>query len=64
MAKFRCDRYPLLRVATGDGSVKFHDGVAEVTGEDAKALRALDGSYGVTEDKPKHSKSKSDSSDD
>lgn len=47
-------KYKGLRVAVGDGSVKFVDGVAEVSEAQAKALRKLPASYGVSvDDAPK-----------
>lgn len=41
-------KYKGLRVAVGDGSVKFVDGEAEVSMAQAAALRKLPASFGVT----------------
>lgn len=47
-------KYKGLRVTVGKGSVKFEGGVAEVSEAQAKALRKLPESFGVTvEDAPK-----------
>lgn len=52
MMAFRCDRYPQLQVWTEAGTVRFRDGQAEVSDDQAETLRGLGDEYGVVEVSP------------
>lgn len=48
MIVLKCEKHPQMQVNTPAGTVRFVDGVAEVTDEQAEATAALAESYGVT----------------
>lgn len=52
MMAFCCDRYPQLQVWTEAGTVRFRDGQAKVSDEQAETLRGLGNEYGVVEVSP------------
>jgi hypothetical protein len=49
MPAFTSGRYPHLHVRTVHGVVRFHDGRAEATDEQAEVLRGMDAEYGLYE---------------
>lgn len=50
MATLRCERYPQMQIVTQYGRVRFVDGVAEVTDEQAESVLAMPRVYAITLD--------------
>lgn len=50
MATLRCERYPQIQIVTQHGRVRFVDGVAEVTDEQAESVLNMPKVYGISLD--------------
>lgn len=50
MATLRCERYPQMQIVTQYGRVRFVDGVAEVTDEQAESVLNMPKVYGISLD--------------
>ncbi|MHC5259904.1 hypothetical protein ACYSUO_18660 [Streptomyces sp. UC4497] len=48
MIALRCEKHPTMQVNTSAGPVKFTDGVAEATAEQADAVAEIASAYGIT----------------
>lgn len=60
MATLRCERYPQMQIVTQHGRVRFVDGVAEVTEEQAESVLNMPKVYGISLDGSRDAGAESD----